>query len=881
MTSSTNAPSRTRSWARPGLDFLLLALLSLFHGVNNWLYLSKSVTILGWDQPDHLVRTMVYNDILQQVNMRSLFEVMTWSWNRPPLPWLPALPLYRLFGVSVDVALMGNMLYLFILLFSVYGIGRKMYGRGVGLLAAFAVSTYPILFNLSRTAYPDFALTAMVALSISLLTRVDGFRDRTYSLLWGLSLGLGLLTKWPFLAFVGGPAIYLSLRSGALREIRPSLRRKLPSSGLPGWIRSPWLHGAWAAFLTFVWFFPNRDHLPQFALGAWLLPLSWLLLGASFFFITRPASQGTNLLSALSIGAVVGSIWSLPNIGFLRRVFFIAYSRGNAWARLLELTNPLTYTRYLSIMAGEHLGSLYFALFLLAILVLAYPRLGSFSRRNVLRPLSGEMGILLLWLAVPYFVFTLSRTESPRFLVPALPAVALITARGAMGLRKVEVRALLLALVVAGGLTQFIALSFDELAWLQEKATMDLPMIGEVSLLARGRYIQLPASGETDRGYWIGPQVVDLVRQDMLSRGWERVGVALLINAPYFNYSTFNYLTYGEPEMEWCRLDEPDALDRPLLLRLFECDYLVSVTGTDMTPAGRKALRTREEMPLFFDEIFDPIWRYLLPDGQSVSLYGKRYRLEGEYNLEDYHRLAEDLASRSREGEGIVFDPPEQVEVFARYYEGPLYPYPLPRENEVERRLEEISDEHERLWALFWDEGKGSHLIESWLNQHGFRAWDGWYGALGLALYGTPARLPPRQPLNVKLEDRITLVGYGLAEEEVRAGEIVRLTLFWRAEAEVDERHKVFVHLLDEEGRLLAQRDSEPVGGSRPTTTWAPGEVVADNYGVLLPEDLLLGNYRLVVGIYLPSTGERLSVLSDGGEVAGDTVPLASVVVAE
>ncbi|MFQ5886308.1 MAG: glycosyltransferase family 39 protein, partial [Anaerolineae bacterium] len=774
-----------------------------------------------------------------------------------------------------DVALMGNMLYLFVLLFSVYGIGRKMYGRGVGLLAAFAVSTYPILFNLSRTAYPDFALTAMVALSISLLTRADGFRNRTYSLLWGLSLGLGLLTKWPFLAFVGGPAIYLFLRSGVLLEMRPNLKRK--ASGLPGLIRSPWFHGIWAAFLTFVWFLPNRDHLPQFALGVWLLPISWLLLWATFFFTTRPASQGTNLLSALSIGAVVGSIWSLPNIGFLRRVFFIAYSRGNAWGRLLNSANPLTYTRYLSIMAGEHLGGLYFALFLLAILVLAYPRLKPLSWKNVLRPVSGEMGILLLWLVLPYFVFTLSRTESPRFLVPALPAVALITARGAMRLRRVGMRALLLALVVAGGLTQFFALSFDELAWLREKATTDLPMIGEVSLLARGRYIQLPASGETDRRYWIGPQVVDLIRQDMLSRGWERVGVSLLINAPYFNYSTFKFLTYGERGMEWCRLDEPDSLDRPLLLRLFECDYLVSVTGTEMTPAAGKALRMREESPLFFDEIFDSIWRYLLPDGNTVSLLGKRYRLKGEYDLEDYRRLAEDLASRSQEGEGIVFDPPEQVEVFARYYEGPLYPYPLARENGIERRLEGISDEHERLWALFWDEGKSSHLIESWLNQHGFRAWDGWYGALRLALYGTPARLPPRQPLNVNLEDGITLLGYSLAEEEVRAGEIIRLTLFWREEAEVDERYKVFVHLLNGQGRLLAQRDSEPVGGSTPTTTWVPGEVVADNCGVLLPEDLPPADYHLLVGIYLPSTGERLSVLGDEGEVVGDSIALASV----
>jgi len=446
--------------------------------------------------------------------------------------------------------------------------------------------------------------------------------------------------------------------------------------------------------------------------------------------------------------------------------------------------------------------------------------------------------------------------------------------------RKVWVRALLLVLVVAGGLTQFFALSFDELVWLREKATLELPLVGEVSLVAQGRYIQLAASGETDRGYWIGPQIIELIRGDMLSKGWESVGVALLINAPYFNYSTFNYLTYGEPGMGWCRYDEPDALDRSLLLRLFECDYVVSVTGTDITPAARKVLTMREEMPLFFEVLFDPMGRYLLPDGNIVSLSGKRYRLEGEYNPEDYHRLAEDLASRSQEGEGLIFDPPEQVEVFARYYEGPLYPYLLPGENEIERRLEEISDEHQRLWALFWDEGRSSDLIEGWLNQHGFRAWDGWYGALRLALYGTPAELPPPQPLNVNLEDRITLLGYSLADR-VGAGEIVRLTLFWRGETEIDARYKVFVHLLDGEGQLLAQRDSEPVGGSRPTTTWILGEVVTDNHGVLLPEDLPPGDYHLVVGIYDPSTGERSSVLDAEGEVVGDSIPLATVMVSE
>ena len=68
--------------------------LVLFHVLNNWIFVRTQVTILGWDRPAHLVRTLIYNDMLQQVNLRNLFEVMTWSWNRPPLSHLAAVPLF-------------------------------------------------------------------------------------------------------------------------------------------------------------------------------------------------------------------------------------------------------------------------------------------------------------------------------------------------------------------------------------------------------------------------------------------------------------------------------------------------------------------------------------------------------------------------------------------------------------------------------------------------------------------------------------------------------------------------------------------------------------------------------------------------------------------
>lgn len=176
----------------PGL--LLVALIAL-HITINWRWLSTNVTCVGWDRMDHLVTTLVYNDILKRVNLRSLFAALTWSNYYPPFVHLSVLPFYKIFGISMDTAVEVNFVYLAILLLATYGIGCKLFHKGIGILAAFIVSTFPMIYAISRYFYIDFALTAMVALSIYLLLSTDGFRKRGYGLLYGLSLGLGMLVK--------------------------------------------------------------------------------------------------------------------------------------------------------------------------------------------------------------------------------------------------------------------------------------------------------------------------------------------------------------------------------------------------------------------------------------------------------------------------------------------------------------------------------------------------------------------------------------------------------------------------------------------------------------------------------------------------------------
>lgn len=64
----------------PALLSLLVAFLTL-----NWAWLSIDVTTIDWDRPRHLIERLVYNDILERVNLNSLLAALTHSGYYPPL----------------------------------------------------------------------------------------------------------------------------------------------------------------------------------------------------------------------------------------------------------------------------------------------------------------------------------------------------------------------------------------------------------------------------------------------------------------------------------------------------------------------------------------------------------------------------------------------------------------------------------------------------------------------------------------------------------------------------------------------------------------------------------------------------------------------------
>jgi hypothetical protein len=101
------------------------------------------------------------------------------------------------------------------------------------------------------------------------------------------------------------------------------------------------------------------------------------------------------------------------------------------------------------------------------------------------------------------------------------------------------------------------------------------------------------------------------------------------------------------------------------------------------------------------------------------------------------------------------------------------------------------------------------------------------------------------------------------------------IDLWWRVAKPLSGAYAVFVHLLDQDGHLVATGDDLPRGGAMPTEYWQAGDVIVDGYWVPLPDDLAEGVYRVGVGFYdavqrLPAWHGTGRALPDGTAIIGE-----------
>lgn len=232
-----------------------------------WLFLAALLAALGvvvaiwtsidrrppeWDYANHLERALRCHRILAEPGHDRVREILEATAFYPPVTTCAAGLLYFLFPVVPLTAQLVMLGFLALGVVSVFLLGRRLLDTEAGLLAAFLLATAPfVVFSLTNFQL-DVPLTGMVALSLYVLARTEVFALTGWSLALGIAVGVGMLTKPPFVVYLLPPLLWVV--SEAVRSPREG-GRMAPLGRLAAALLS-------ATVVALPWYGPRLIGLP-------------------------------------------------------------------------------------------------------------------------------------------------------------------------------------------------------------------------------------------------------------------------------------------------------------------------------------------------------------------------------------------------------------------------------------------------------------------------------------------------------------------------------------------------------------------------------------------------------------------------------------------
>lgn len=139
-----------------------------------------------------------------------------------------------------------------------------------------------------------------------------------------------------------------------------------------------------------------------------------------------------------------------------------------------------------------------------------------------------------------------------------------------------------------------------------------------------------------------------------------------------------------------------------------------------------------------------------------------------------------------------------------------------------------------------------------------------------------PADAEPPNAVDASFAGLATLRGYELSARSLEPDQPLEVSLYWEVQAQPPGDFLLFLHLIDEAGTVVAQRDTHPGTGAFPTSHWQPGQRFVDSLSVYVPPTAYTPETATVsVGLYAPTY--RLPIRGPQGEAWGDALALGQV----
>jgi len=751
---------------RSGL-FLNALLRQDWAGTSVWYTPAVTTTWLGSGS------LAVYYQLHQVDISRSMTEwLLSFSSTKAELDILLALR----WSVALFTALMAAL---------VYGLARKLWPLPVALLGTLFLITEPHLLAVSRIIGHDALITFFVIASLlsllyakrrlaELLSPQRNWLQQAVQYRWfalsGLFAGLAILSKAPALILIPFAGLVAAVDIW-LAEARP-LDLKLseqafypPSSlvrtsRLKQWIPALFIWGA-GLWLTFIVIWP----------AAWVDPLgqSWFVVSSAFF-----SSAGLE-------DADVQPYWSIPDLGYFYYLVNGAYKISP-----FGLIGTL-----LAVIAGGY---------------------------KIWREKLSWRGVLqndLFWLGLFVFLFalmmTLSTKQSPRYILPAFPALSFIAAWGWVNVANLPVIASRPTLrriwktgtiAVLGTLAVLLTLNYAPYYF-----TYFNPLLG--GALTAPQIVRIGwGEGLDELGRWLNTHPNATAEQ-----------VGTRYTATLYPFFSGQISSPVDPELDYVAFyikQTQSGYPAPEILRYFE----------NQTPLQRIRLNGIE-----YAQVYQGPGMQLVEAGDSTTLplAFRPHTIYASIGQELTVDLLWPAGSARALGEtvNLILQSPDaalELESSAPIVE-------MAQTIKVSRHLFELpSDMVRNTYMLLVDDKP--------------------IGQIKARLLNTP---PDFEPLSAVLAGQIKLAGI----RQWQDGNRLLVDLAWQGWPKAGNDYTVFVQLLDDGGQRVAGVDVAPERGF---TGLDRKEMMMTHYDIPLPDNLQPGSYNLLIGLYYFAGNDLINV---------------------
>lgn len=136
---------------------------------------------------------------------------------------------------------------------------------------------------------------------------------------------------------------------------------------------------------------------------------------------------------------------------------------------------------------------------------------------------------------------------------------------------------------------------------------------------------------------------------------------------------------------------------------------------------------------------------------------------------------------------------------------------------------------------------------------------------------------PIPNPSYAQFDFLANLRGYELSQTVLHPGEPLDINLYWEVTGQPPGNYLLFVHLVNDLGLMVAQRDTHPGLGNFPSSQWQVGDQFVDSIRIYLPETAYAPDTVTVqIGLYAPDD-YRLGITDEAGQGLGDALTLGTL----